>query len=149
MLGSFLTNIPQARCQRLSNTYLLCNFGRKSCIWLNQRNGHQMLCFRPLEYLLQIWVWKRQNVFLSLSCFHGSGKIFRRIRDYILPCTSLWRSLYINQLPSIRGFCFHFVRCEIVLSFKIGIENFQSLALVEYWSDPFFYLSIPPIFVFT
>lgn len=96
-LESFSINTQQARFPNLSNTYLRCSFGRKSCTWLNLRNGHQLLLMKPQGFLLQIWVWKRQNVFTSLSYSHGSGRISERIRDCILHyanCQALKKSVY-------------------------------------------------------
>lgn len=109
-LASYLTNTLLARYQKLLNTYLLYNFGRKSYTWLNLRNGLQMQCIKPQESLLLIWGSRRLNASTNLSYYHASEKTSGRISGCILPCINLWKRLCTNRLPSIRGSYFLYVR---------------------------------------
>lgn len=85
-----------------------------------------MQCTKPQEYLLQIWVSRRQSASTSLSCYHELEMIFARIRDCILLCISLWRNLFISLLPSIRESCFLYVRyITIVKEFFKPIGELQ------------------------
>lgn len=109
-LASFWTNTQQGKFLKPSNIFLQCNYGRMFCTWLNLGSGLQMQCIKPQEFLLQIWVLRKQSVFINLSCSHVLEMIFGRISDFILLCISLWRRLYTNLLHSTGEYCFHCVR---------------------------------------